>query len=174
MQYQSTTEPGFQIKVNVFQPKTKKMSFHTLPPQRMAILRRQHWQSAALIHLPWLKTLIKKNRPTVTKSTREQKCSAPQHKGLEDAWLSLLPAQGRLQPTFRLKSPRQRWHFCAHLSKSKHFTIKNDVPLTILVLNGQNLKTKVTFAQACSGATTTKPLAGSLIAPLRIIYKRNF
>lgn len=41
----------------------------------------------------------------------------------------------------------------------EHFIRKHDIPLTILVLNGQNLKAENTFSQACSGTTTMKPLA---------------
>lgn len=41
----------------------------------------------------------------------------------------------------------------------EHFIINHDVPLTILVLNGQNLKAENTFSQACLGTTTIKPLA---------------
>lgn len=110
MQYQNTTEPGFQTKDYVLQSKTKKMSF--FPHRGMAILTRQHQQSAALTLLLPLKMLSQeKQTNSDQKHQGAEKCCAPRHGGREGARLSPLPAQGLLQPVFRLQTPRAEMAF---------------------------------------------------------------
>lgn len=79
----------------------------------MAILTRQHQQSAALTRLLHLKMLSQEKQ---TNSDQEhqgaEKCCAPRHGGQEGARLSPLPAQGLLlQLAFRLQSPRAEMAF---------------------------------------------------------------
>lgn len=108
MKYQSTTDPGFQTMDNIFQPKTSKMRFAHSPRNGHPPLR-QHQQNSALIHLLCCKVL----------SQEKHTSSAQEHRGAEQSCAQgRSRAQGFLQPTLKLKSPRvEVVHVCCGKSK---------------------------------------------------------
>lgn len=78
----------------------------------MATLPRQHWQNSALTHLLCSKVLGQE-QPDSAQEHREQSSAVPQGR---------IPAQGLLQPTFKLKSLRAEVT-CVFCVKSKGFIV---------------------------------------------------